>query len=521
VGTWRRFSITIGAALAVACSGSDTTSDVESDPAFDPILKQQALDACAADGWGRTWEGPDMPVEEARLAGGGLIVGDFDGNDVHDVVLLGENASVIWWNGNESEPRARWDDAVGGSTADYDGDGDLDLIVTRGTFSAALVQNNDGRFEDVTTSSGIDTSGSRIVSATWGDIDRDGDLDLFLGGYGDKVAEAFDEATVFPPASLSRLYLQRDDHTFEDASWLLPAAVQEAYTFQGAMIDLDGDGWVELFVVNDFGWYRPSVLLSWEDGALVDRSAETGLGWDGAGMGFDIGDIDGDGHWDMVSTSYQDLPLYQGFDGFWARQDAVWGVPVDPLERVFGWGTRLADLDLDGDLDLPVGWGHWVAYRNHVDQPDSLLMWNGTAFEDKSVEHGFDSVAATRGLQVADLNRDGAPDVLRHQVGGGLRVDGVPCSGNGFVVELRDVAPNTRGIGAVVEVVVGERVRRRAVTAGSTSMFSGEPPEVYFGLGDAQQVDELRIVWPGRQVQTLTNLPSHHKYIIQREETAQ
>ena len=112
---------------------------------------------------------------------------------------------------------------TGASTADYDGDGDLDVYITRYAQPNTLLENRGGgRFVDVTAQAGVDAGRYRSMSSAWGDLDRDGDLDLFVGNYGwfDESGET--ETESFGPADPSVLYINEGDGTFRDASDLLP-----------------------------------------------------------------------------------------------------------------------------------------------------------------------------------------------------------------------------------------------------------------------------------------------------------
>src|SRR5690606_26493493 len=115
---------------------------------------------------------------------------------------------------------------------------------------------NDGAppFVDISEAMGFDDiDGRRWVGSALGDLDRDGDLDLFLAAYGPRPNDAFAGTNEFEVGDPS-LLLIREPTGFVASSMPMPIAVTGSHTFGGVFVDVDGDHWPELAVINDFGW---------------------------------------------------------------------------------------------------------------------------------------------------------------------------------------------------------------------------------------------------------------------------
>jgi hypothetical protein len=202
----------------------------------------------------------------------------------------------------------------------------------------------------------------------------------------------------------------------------------------------------------------------------------------------------------------------------WFRTDEARQLKAYPHERgqVFGWGTELADLDADGDDDVVIGYGHWTDSDGDVSQADSLYRQqpDGT-FVDVAPEEGMDDGGPTRGLIVADVDRDGCADVVRRQIGLPTLVDFGGCEGRWLGVELVGGDGNTRAVGAAVFVEADGRRWTRTISAGSTSLFSGGPPEALFGLGDARRVD-VEVRWPDGGVDRYPDVRTSQRLVLRQ-----
>ncbi|HEV3120624.1 MAG TPA: VCBS repeat-containing protein, partial [Isosphaeraceae bacterium] len=207
--------------------------------------------------------------------------------------------------------------AMGAAVGDYDADGRDDLFVT-GWREQHLYRNlGGGRFADVTERAGL-VSRLWSTSAAFADLDRDGDVDLYVANYVDfdpehapfcaapdgKVDYCGPEEFAALP---DRLYRNNGDGTFTDVTHQSGIDLPEGRGLGVLAADLTGDGLIDLFVANDG---TPCWLFANQGGlhfAEVGRSAGVALDGQGnalAGMGVGLGDLDGDGHPELLVSNF-------------------------------------------------------------------------------------------------------------------------------------------------------------------------------------------------------------------------
>jgi len=185
---------------------------------------------------------------------------------------------------------------------DCDGDNDLDLVVASGSVEhppanpayADRIYLNNGKGYFVPAKSGslpTNLDSSSVIATA--DFDRDGDLDLFIGGRGVPGA--------YPTPSSSKL-LRNSNGKFTDVSKQSPALTEKRIVTGAIWSDADGDGWVDLLVSTEWG---PIQFLRNDKGKLVDATEESGLspflGW---WTGINGADIDHDGDIDFLATNF-------------------------------------------------------------------------------------------------------------------------------------------------------------------------------------------------------------------------
>ena len=227
----------------------------------------------------------------------------------------------------------------------------------------------DGTFEDVTQRTGVLRRDGRGMGVVAADVNRDGRIDLYV---------ANDMCPHF-------LFLNRGDGTFEDVTDTSGAAVTESGHFQGGMgvdvEDLDGDGYPELFVTNFDGEYN-TIHRTTDGRNFEDVSASSGIVRDSmpdVGWGCALLDLDNDGWPDMFTVNghvYDNLALI-GRDGEYAQLPKIWrnrgrgrfGLVADagPFFATghAARGAAFGDLDNDGDIDVVI---------NRMDGLPAILM---------------------------------------------------------------------------------------------------------------------------------------------------
>lgn len=478
---------------------------------------------------GPDWQNqPFNATSDSVFVGGGVAVADFTGDGLLDVMTTAEGDTFGYW---VQGPDLTFTDAsnrlpgplsrtAGVTAVDVDGDGDLDAFV--GVFKGPdflLINDGQGGFTDGTAAAGVaGPDNRRSMSSSWTDVDHDGDVDGFVAGYG-----RINSPEGIPPGDGSSIFLNQGNGTFVDQVPLMPApsALHEAHTFSGAWIDADRDGWLDLYMVNDFGWIWPATLLHNNHGVL-EPTEDLGLEFTRENMGLGVGDLNGDLIPDFLVASWQDNALFVSHGSSWFDESLRRGLRFhEPGGQVTGWGADLSDLDNDGDLDATVLFGFIAVNSGHVNpeaQPDGVWTQEPDgSFVDVSAEWGLDDAGRQRGSVWVDLDRDGFLDVVRADLRGPTDILLAACDDHAWLeLELHQPGPNPFALGAEVVIRDGDQVWIRDVHAGGTSYGSAGPPEVHFGLGDRDTVDSVEVRWPDGVVETWTDVPTRRRVTVER-----
>ena len=501
---------------------------------FEEVAQQSGVDFVYDSG-----AGPDFWFPE--IMGGGVALFDYDGDDDLDLYLTqgGEledpassPANRLYRNAGDgtfedvTEAAGVGDRGygMGAACGDYDGDGDVDLYVTNVGANVLYRNEGDGTFSDV-------TAAARVGSSAWGtsasflDYDGDGDLDLFVVNNlvwspGVEVAcfNYYTERDYCSPNNYNapapdQLFRNEGDGTFVDAT--AASGIDRAFG-NGLGIacgDYDGDGDVDVYVANDAmsnQLWRNNGDGTFEDVALLTGCAVNRDGAPEASMGVQFVDVDHNGTLDLFMTHLrQESNTFYLNSGSGFRDTTPRTGLVARSLKYTGFGTSFHDFDLDGELDLFVANGGVMAWKPPIDSSDPVdayaepnLLYRGLgalAFEEILPEGGTAEpvYGASRGAAFGDLDQDGDVDIVVAERDRPARI-------------LRNVAPR-RGAWSHLRVVdsagrdlTGTRVSVRAGTQlfwrqidRSYSYLSSSSPWLYFGLGTAEKVDEVRVVWPG------------------------
>jgi hypothetical protein len=466
---------------------------------------------------------PDgLPPGESPRRGAGAAVADFDGDGMLDVFLPQKTACLLYMarlvegeNLLVDESAERFPDARtsceswGASAVDYDGDGDIDLALARdGATDRLYINRGDGSFAlapgDLL---GRATCGSR--SASWGDMDADGDLDLFIARH-HVLREGTDECAgsiVTGSGDPNSLYENRGDGRLREVSHRLVGGAANGFTFLGAWLDVDGDRDQDLYLINDYGarFTTNMVLLNDGSGWFERASSRLGLDLGIDAMGLGVGDLNGDGIPDLAVSDISALHLMMSAEDGWFDAALARGlVPDLARNQRAAWAIEIADMDNDGREDVVTVYGPTEDVLSGeesgpIRQVDALFLQgpDGT-FLDRARAWGWDSDAVGRGLVVADLDGDGWLDLLRTNYDGGpAEIHRSRCGANSWLkIRLQGRAWNHQAIGARVEIRAGARKWTRWLGTSSTGLASSGPAELHFGLGEVEEVDEVRVFWP-------------------------
>lgn len=452
-----------------------------------------------------------MVAGKAKMAptSGGACMLDATGSGQMDLVLMSSPQAVRVLHRESDGKFKELDTADAGlslrgtgvacAVGDYDSDNLNDLAVATEDGVHLFRNLGKGKFQDVTAEAGL-ASRNHPTGITFIDFDHDGDLDLFVTG---SAMKAGDEANV--------LWRNNGNKTFTE--WTEQTGVGGAgKTAASILTDFNNDRAVDIAVTGDGA--APVLFVNPREGKypqqpLYDEKLP-------ATEGISVFDFNKDGWMDIAVThaGAPGLTLWRNVAGPQnvGRKFERVALPLSGATRA--WGLTAIDIDNDGWIDLAAivetGAGSRVkVFRNKGD---------GT-FEDVSRALGLDGVAVNspRGLIAADVDGDGAADLIVTQLNAApilLRNQG--ANKNHFVrLDLGGYADNKTALGSKVEIFANGQWQKWEL-AGASGLATQAPPQILVGLGAADHVDLLRILWPTGILQDEIDLP-HTSVIAMKE----
>ena len=484
-------------------------------------------------------------LDHISLAGGS-IADDFDGDGLIDIMVSSwglDNQLHYFKNmGNrgfeDQTESANLIGITGGLNmvhGDYDNDGWVDVFVLRGGWfgedgnhpNSLLKNNGDGTFTDVTISTSI-YSEHPTQTASWGDFNNDGWLDLFIGNENAGSSN-----------HISELYQNNGDGTFSEVA---QAHNINAIGFIKAVIwgDINNDGFLDLYI-SRLG--EPNLLfqnsgpennyhfkeISKKSGVTEPLNSFPAWFWD----------FNNDGWEDIWVSGYDNSSGHVAMDYLGLKHDGESprlyqnnkdGTFTDVTKKanlghpLLTMGSNFGDLNNDGFLDFYAGTGD-PDFRSM--QPNRMFLnKGGESFDDVTFHGRFGHLQKGHGVSFADFDRDGDLDI--HAVLGGAYEGSVYQNAlfenpggwkNHWVgLSLQGTDTNRLALGARIKIVLESGfVVHRTVSSGGS--FGGNPFDQMIGLGKDGKIKTINVFWPGSQTtQTFSGIDSDGWYrVIENE----
>lgn len=426
---------------------------------------------------------------------------------------------------------------MGLASADYDNDGDRDVLVTGYLRNLFFINNGDGTFHEAARQIGL-RDGLWGGGAAFFDYDRDGHLDLVIANYVTWTPELeagldctygtprkdYCSVRYFQGEGLT-LYHNLGDGTFMEVTQQAGVASVGTRAFAPYIIDFDQDAWPDILVTSDG---TPNLLFRNQgDGTFAEVGERSGLVLDEggtayAGMGIDAAYVTNDERLCIAIGNFAGEPttlhcrVRQGssYRPELYAEVSSWAGIGRPTLRYVTFGLFFFDADLDGFEDLFMVNGHVVdeaRLRNAPRaQPPQLFRNLG---DGRFVEvvappgSGLDQQFVGRGAAYADYDRDGDLDLVLSQNQGPavlLRNDTVRQT-HALRLRLQGTSSNRDGIGAQVRVQTDTGILRQTLRLGR-SYYSQNELVLTFGVGHLRTVPRVEIRWPSGQIDTYTQV---------------
>jgi hypothetical protein len=444
--------------------------------------------------------------------GGGVSFADFDNDGWDDLTFASEEGTEIYFlkntngvfnsiilNGISNVFKTKqviW--------IDYDNDGDQDFFVT-GFEGVNKFYKNDGNmnFIDISSTIGFFQSDLFTYGVSFADIDNDGDLDAFISNR-DGVSDN------------QRNYLYRNDEgTYIDITESSGLSMSSHLSFCSIIFDYNKDGFQDIYISNDKPDNLNILYKNNGDGTFDDVSEYSGAGIGINAMTTTIGDYNNDGWFDIYITNTPEGNelLRNNGDGTFTNVAEATATTFNSV----GWGAVFLDADSDGLLDLYVSSdfdgsvGSFLsAAFYHQQNNETFIIPENIGFQNDTRKSYTNAIG--------DIDNDGKPDIV---VGNDIEPNFLWANktvneNNWLKVKLEGVISNRDGIGNTIEINIDGQSQYRYTLAGEGYLSQNSFYE-FFGLGNATEVDYIKVTWTATGETELINNVTANQAIIIKE----
>jgi len=442
--------------------------------------------------------------------GGGVSFADFNNDGWDDITYATEDGAQIYFfennngvfnlvtlNGISNTYKTKqviW--------IDYDNDGDKDLFVTAIEGVNEFYRNDGGmNFTNISSTIGFFQTDLFTYGTSFGDIDNDGDLDAFISNRTSTEQN-------------QRNYLYRNDEgTFVDITQSsgIPIEDEEGnensqLSFCTMFFDYNKDGFQDIYLANDKTDNINRLYKNLGNGTFEDVSVASGSGIAVNAMTTTLGDYNNDGWFDIYITNTQssqagngNVLLKNNGDGTFTNVAEETGTTFNSL----AWGAVFLDADNDTLLDLYVSGGYdgiigsfLSAAFYHQQNDETFVIPQNIGFENDT-RKSFSNA-------IGDINNDGKPDIIvcNDTENNFLWENKTTNTNNWLKVKLEGVTTNRDGIGNTIEIFINGRSQYRYTLAGEGYISQNSYHE-FFGLGEATEVDYVKVTWTGTNTEDI------------------
>jgi hypothetical protein len=421
----------------------------------------------------------DIPISES-----GVSFHDFNRDGLDDLTYAGSGMGVFTFrNTGSGFVQEYYFAGIAGKTVhpiwvDYDNDGDADFFATRAFDCPVLFRNNgDMNFEDVSDALPCPMDGVISTTATWGDYNNDGFLDVYVANYNQ-------QPTI---GDHNWLFRNNGDGTFDEVAVEVGVSYGNFPAYQCMFLDADFDHDTDLLVVNDKS--DGCQFFRNDSGVFTDIANDNGFNVQLDAMSLSVSDVDHDGDYDYyISNTVSGNFFLINEDGTFVNRASEWNATVNAN----CWGSVFIDSQQKTWEDL------YVVSTGPEENLNVLLQnTQGQLFTENTGSFNNEDGEYIYSVAKGDANNDGAYDIMcmPYYADGSLLFEAAGPGSTWVKVALQGTTSNRDGIGSTIHCYVDGVDYIRPVTCGE-NFTSQDSRYIMFGLNGATVVDSVVVQWP-------------------------